>query len=109
MSQIGSAVLGLHLGKGVCHAVEPKCFELIQRWVIKHMLSSSIEVIRAAWQRRASHKDRHTFGVTDVGVSDRRLAYYPALVPVNMRCRAVDRCMQLHAAERARRRCEGCV
>ena len=57
MGQIGSAVLRLHLSKGFCHAVEPECFELIQCWMIKHIYSSSMEVIRA----------------TDVGVCDRRL------------------------------------
>ena len=57
MGQIGSAVLRLHLGKGLRHAVEPECFELIQRWMIKHILSSSMVVSCA----------------TDVGVCDRRL------------------------------------
>ena len=62
VGQIGGAVLRLHLGEGFCHAVESECFELIQRWMIKHVLSSSMEVIRA----------------TDIGVGDRRLVYYPA-------------------------------
>jgi len=55
MGQIGCSVLRLHLGKGLRHAVEPECFELIQRWMIKHILSSSMEVIRT----------------TDIRVSDR--------------------------------------
>ena len=59
MGQIGSAVLRLHLGKGFRHAVQPECFELIQRWMIEHILSSSMEVIRA----------------TDVGMCDRRLVH----------------------------------
>ncbi len=55
MGQVGGAVLCLHLGKGFCHAVEPECSELIQCWMIKHILSSSMEVSRA----------------TDIGVCDR--------------------------------------
>jgi hypothetical protein len=55
MAERGCTVLYLHLSKGFRHAVEPECFELIQRWMIKHILSSSMEVIRT----------------TDIGVSDR--------------------------------------
>jgi len=63
MVEPGGAVLGLHLGKGFRHAVELECFELIQRWMIEHILSSSMEVIRA----------------TDIRVCDRRPVYYQAV------------------------------
>ena len=56
MGEVRSTVLALHLGKGFRHAVEPERFELIQCWVVEHILSSSMEVSRA----------------TDIGVCDRR-------------------------------------
>ena len=79
MAERGGTILRFQLSEGLGHTVELQGFELIQCWVGEHILSSSMKVSGASRQRRATFNDRHTFGVTDVGVSDRRAVYYPAV------------------------------
>ena len=56
MAERGGTILRFQLSKGLGHTVELQGFELIQCWVSKHILSSSMKVP----------------GATDVGLSDRR-------------------------------------
>ncbi len=39
-----STILCLYLCEGFRHAVQPECFELIECWMIEHILSSSMKV-----------------------------------------------------------------
>ena len=36
MGQIGGPVLGLHLGEGFGHAVEPQGFQAVEGWMVEH-------------------------------------------------------------------------
>jgi hypothetical protein len=39
VAEIGSCILHLQFGKGLCHTVQPQGLQVIEGWVVKHCVS----------------------------------------------------------------------